>query len=144
MSVKLVPPDALIKELASYLKENRVVTPPPWAMFVKTGVAKERPPQDPDWWYIRCASLLRKLYLKGPIGVSRLRREYSDRHRVGHGKPHSAPASGSVIRKALQQLEAAGLVEKKDRKGRVLSEKGRKLIEDFCDRILKAMQPAAS
>jgi small subunit ribosomal protein S19e len=142
VSVKLVRPEALIRELARYLKENRLVTPPPWAMFVKTGVAKERPPQDPDWWYVRCASLLRRLYLKGPIGVSRLRREYSDRHRVGHGKPHSAPASGNVIRKALQQLEAAGLVTKQDRKGRVLSEKGRKLVEDFCDRILKAEQQA--
>jgi ribosomal protein S19E (S16A) len=33
-------------------------------------------------------------------------------------------------------------VTKQDRKGRVLSEKGRKLVEDFCDRMLKAEQQA--
>ncbi|MCS7094790.1 MAG: 30S ribosomal protein S19e [Thaumarchaeota archaeon] len=138
MSVKLVDSTRLIAELSRHLKEKKVVTPPPWAKFAKTGVAKERPPTDPDWWYVRCASIMRKLYLKGPVGVSRLRREYSDRHRMGHRKPHTAPGSGSVVREALQQLEAANLVTKHGNKGRVLTEKGRELVEEYCERIAKS------
>ncbi|MEM0481636.1 MAG: 30S ribosomal protein S19e [Nitrososphaerota archaeon] len=137
MSVRLVEPLQLIRTTARYLKENRIVSMPKWAPFVKTGVSKDRPPSDPDWWYVRCAAILRKLYIHNEgLGVSRLRRMYGGRHRMGHRNPHFAPGSGSVIRKALQQLEGAGLIEK-SKKGRVLTKKGRQLLEEISDSILK-------
>ena len=72
-----IPADDLIRKLAEYLKENvSETTPPTWAAFVKTGAHVERTPSDPDWWYVRCASILRKTYKEGPIGVSRLRKHY--------------------------------------------------------------------
>lgn len=72
-----VPASKLIEKLANYLKENvDEITPPPWASTVKTGAHVQRPPQNPEWWYTRCASLLRKIYVHGPIGVERLRAEY--------------------------------------------------------------------
>jgi len=136
--VQLVEPMKLIRKVAMYFKENRVIEPPPWAMFVKTGVHKERPPQDPDWWYIRAAAIMRKLYLRGPLGVSRLRKLYGGRHRRGHRPPKFAKGSGAIIRRILQQLEAAGLVQKYDRRGRVLTEKGRELLEEAAKAVLKA------
>ena len=136
--MQLAEPTKLIEKVAVYLKENKVIEPPQWAMFVKTGVHKERPPQDPDWWYIRAAAILRKLYLKGPIGVSRLRKLYGGRHRLGHKPPKFAKGSGAIIRKILQQLEDAGLAEKADKKGRVLSRKGRELLEEAAKVVLKA------
>jgi len=137
-NVQLVEPLKLIKKVASYLKENKVIEPPPWAMFVKTGVHKERPPQDLDWWYIRAAAMMRKLYIKGPIGVSRLRKLYGGRHRRGHRPPKFARGSGAIIRKILQQLEAAGLVEKADKKGRALTAKGRDLLDEAAAAILRS------
>ncbi len=135
--MRLVEPLQLIRTTARYLKENRIVSMPKWAPFVKTGVSKDRPPSDPDWWYVRCAAILRKLYIHNEgLGVSRLRRMYGGRHRMGHRNPHFAPGSGSVIRKALQQLEGAGLIEK-SKKGRVLTKKGRQLLEEISDSILK-------
>jgi len=136
--VQLAEPMKLIEKVAAYLKENKVIEPPPWAMFVKTGVHKERPPQNPDWWYIRAAAIMRKLYLKGPLGVSRLRTMYGGRHRRGHRPPKFAKGSGAIIRKILQQLEAAGLAEKADKKGRVLTKKGRELLEEAAKVVLKA------
>ena len=135
--MRLVEPLQLIRTTARYLKENKIVSMPKWVPFVKTGVSKDRPPSDPDWWYVRCAAILRKLYIhdKG-LGVSRLRRMYGGRHRMGHRNPHFAPGSGSVIRKALQQLEGAGLVEK-SKKGRVLTKKGRQLLEEISESIVK-------
>ncbi|MCF8885530.1 MAG: 30S ribosomal protein S19e [Nitrososphaerota archaeon] len=127
----------LIEKVANYLKENHVIVPPQWAMFVKTGVHKELPPQNPNWWYIRAASIMRKIYLKGPLGVSRLRTIYGGKHRLGHHPPKFAKASGAVIRKILQQLESAGLMEKADRKGRRLTPKGRELLEEAARAILK-------
>ncbi|MEM0088141.1 MAG: 40S ribosomal protein S19, partial [Thermofilum sp.] len=66
VGVKFVPPRMLVEELAQYLKENvKEVQPPEWSLYAKTGCFKDRVPDDPDWWYKRCASLLRKLYLYG-------------------------------------------------------------------------------
>ena len=43
-----VPADSLISELAKELKENKKINPPEWAQFVKTGVHKERRPENPQ------------------------------------------------------------------------------------------------
>ncbi len=140
VNVKFVPPQALIEEVAKYLKENvEEVKPPEWAMYVKTGCHKERVPEDPDWWYKRCASLLRKLYLHGPVGVERLRTAYGGRKDLGHRREHFRKAGGAIIRKALQQLEAAGLVTKVEGKGRVLTPEGRSLLDRIAAKIFRTM-----
>jgi len=141
LSVYDVPADVLIERLARYLKENvPEVRPPAWALFVKTGSHVERPPQDPDWWYVRCASLLRKLYLRGPIGVSRLRKMYGGRKRRGVRPAHFRRAGGSAIRKPLQQLEVAGLVVKDGNRGRRLSPKGMSLVDMVASQIRRELR----
>jgi small subunit ribosomal protein S19e len=133
-----VPAEVLIGKLSSYIKENiKEVTPPEWASHVKTGSHVERVPQVPDWWYVRTASILRKLYMNGPVGVQRLRGEYGGRKRVGNSPGHHAKAGGSIIRMSLQQLEKAGLVDKVDKSGRVVSKKGRSLLDAMSTQIKK-------
>jgi len=141
LSVYDVPADLLIQRLAKYLEENvPEVKPPAWALFVKTGSHVERPPQDLDWWYVRCASLLRKLYLKGPVGVSRLRKMYGGRKRRGVRPAHFRRAGGSAIRKPLQQLEEAGLVVKDGNRGRRLSPKGMSLVDMIASQIKRELR----
>ena len=133
VTAKDVPADALIARLAERLKGYSQIKPPEWAMFAKTGVSRERPPDNPDWWYVRAASILRKLYISGePIGVDTFRTIYGGRKRRGSAPAHFAKGSGSVVRKILQQLEQAGLVRATG-KGRVLTPEGRSLI----DRVAK-------
>ena len=135
-----VPPSKLIEELANYLKNNvDEVKPPPWAPYVKTGSHVQRPPQNPDWWFVRCASLLRKIYLKGPIGIAHLRSEYGGRKDFGTRPEHVRLGGGSIIRKALQQLEAAGLVET-TKKGRVITSKGRQLLDRLSTEIRRELE----
>ena len=64
-----VPADMLIKKLTEILKSEDL-NPPTWISFVKTGVHADKPPQKVDWWYTRCASILRKIYLNGPISIA--------------------------------------------------------------------------
>ncbi len=136
-----VPADILIDRLSKYLKENvREVRPPEWAAYVKTGSHVERAPHNPDWWYVRAASILRKLYIKGPIGVSRLRKLYGGRKRRGVKPAHFRKAGGSIIRHILQQLEEAGLAEKDGNKGRVLTPKGRSLLDAMAARIKRELE----
>ena len=136
-----VPPAILIERLAKYLKDNvDAVRPPEWALYVKTGVHKERPPQNSDWWYIRCASLLRKVYVKGPIGVEHLRAEYGGRKDRGVKPEHTRKGSGAIIRKALQQLEEAGLVETVKGEGRIVTPEGRSLLDSLSTEIKRELE----
>ena len=131
-----VPANVLINRLSGYMKENiREIQPADWAGFVKTGSHVERMPQNPDWWYVRSASVLRKLYMNGPVGVSRLRKEYGGRKRRGVRPAHFAKAGGNIIRSILQQLEQAGLAQKDGTKGRVVSGKGRSLLDAMSTQI---------
>lgn len=43
---------------------------PEWVDVVKTAVRKELAPVDSDWYYIRCASTARHLYIRGGVGVN--------------------------------------------------------------------------
>ena len=135
-----VPADVLIGRITDYIKGNvKEITRPEWAAYVKTGSHVERAPQDPDWWYVRTASMLRKLYMKGPVGVSRLRKDYGGRKRRGVRPAHFARAGGKIIRSILQQLETAGLVEKANNGGRVVSAKGRSLLDAMSGQIKREM-----
>ncbi|KER22014.1 hypothetical protein T265_09807 [Opisthorchis viverrini] len=84
---------------------------PDCADLVKLSTANELAPYDPDWFYIRCAAILRHLYLR-PTGMLGLRRIFSRKQRNGVRPSHRALAHSSVIRKALQQLESMGMCVK--------------------------------
>ncbi len=137
VSVNDVNANKLIEEVAKELKKMKEINPPEWAYFSKTGVHKERVPTQKDWWYIRTASLLRRIYLK-PMGVSRLRVVYGGRKNRGHKPNKFFKGSGSVIRKSLQQLEKAKLVKKSEnKKGREITPEGRKLLDSISYKLYK-------
>ncbi len=103
---------------------------PEWAKFVKTGSYKERPPEQADWWFLRAASMLRRIYIDGPVGTSKLRTYYGGLHRRGHKPAHFGKASGKIIRTILIDMEKSGLLVKVDKpkKGRVVTPEGQKLV----------------
>ncbi|MHA1268815.1 MAG: 30S ribosomal protein S19e [Candidatus Helarchaeota archaeon] len=137
-----VPARLIIEKLAEVLKEYEEIKPPSWANYVKTGSHRERAPDKPAevWWYIRCASLLRKLYIKGSIGINRLRIIYGGRKNRGSKPYHFRKAGGAIIRNALHQLEDAGLVEVINREGRVLTSKGVSLLDRIAHQIKLNLQ----
>ena len=133
-----VPSDELIDHLSKFLKENvGEVAPPSWAVNAKTGSHRERPPANPDWWYTRCASLLRKLYIHGPVGIARLRVEYGGRLRKGTHIEHSREAGGSAIREPLQQLQKAGFISIEAKQGRKLTTEGVSLLNRMAADVVK-------
>jgi len=135
-----VPASKLIEKLAKYLKENvDAVTPPTWASMAKTGAHVEKQPQDIDWWYVRSASLLRKIYIHGPIGIEKLRADYGGRKNYGVKPAHAAKAGGSTVRKALQQLETAGYIETFKPRGRRLTREGRKLLQERAEELSREL-----
>lgn len=120
-------PEKLVEKLKEELKKVEEVKPPEWVKFSKSGSHRERPPEQKDFWYVRTAAVLRRIYLEGPVGVERLRSYYGGRKERGYIPAHFRKASGNIIRKILQQLEKAGLIEKAAR-GRKITAKGQSLL----------------
>ena len=128
----------VVEKTAEKLKNIKEIKRPEWALFVKTGAHKERPPENRDWWYIRAASILKTIYLMGPIGVSKLRSRYGGKKNRGAMPEKFYKGSGSIIRKILQQLEKAELVkqgEKGVHKGRIITAKGKSFLDKIASEI---------
>ena len=138
VSVHDVPSSKLITALAGQMKEVPGIEQPEWSHFVKTGSHAERPPANAEWWYTRAASLMRKLYLHGPVGLGDLERAYGGSKALKYYPKHHRDAGGSSIRKILKQLEQAELVTKTP-KGRVLSSKGRSMIDRVSKEVFSAL-----
>jgi small subunit ribosomal protein S19e len=119
--------NSLIGKTAEKLKSMKLESPA-FVGLVKTGSHNSRPPEQDDFWYFRCASILRQAYMRETIGTRRLARHYGGSKRRGVRPEHRAPSGGSTIRKAIQQLEGAGLLVK-EKTGRKLSAKGRALLD---------------
>ena len=134
-----VPPSKLLPRLASELRQRESVRPPAWATFVKTGVHKERAPTQTDWWYLRSASVLRKVYLHGYIGIERLSAEYGGKRDRGSAPYHARTGSRSVLREIVHQLETSGLLQPYKTKGRRVSPEGAKLLDSVSREVLKAL-----
>lgn len=125
--------------LASALKEIPEFEKPDWVNLVKSGNAKKRPIEDVDFWYKRAASILRQIYKKKIVGVSRLRTRYGSRKSRGYKPEEFRKAGGKIIRTILQQCDKAGFTEiaktikgvKSKKPGRQLTEKGKKFMESI-------------
>ncbi|MBU1199503.1 MAG: 40S ribosomal protein S19 [Nanoarchaeota archaeon] len=129
----------MVDGLANELKP--ILQKPDWADFVKTGVSKQRPPADENWWFARGASILLKTNRLGPIGVSKLRTKYGSRKNRGVRPGKFFRGSGNIIRKLLQQLEQVGLLKQETKgkhKGRVLTPKAYSLIAQTHKKLDKA------
>ena len=127
-----IEPGVFNAALTLTLKEMKEFEMPEWAKFVKTSAGRERPPAALDWWQARAASILRQVYLKGLIGVQRLKTRYGGLKDRGMAPDIFYKGSGKVIRVILQQAEKAGFIEKfKDKKaGRRLTKKGKQFMDE--------------
>ena len=142
-----VDPNQLIDLIAKELQGISGMKPPAWATFVKTGAHKERPPVRKDWWHVRAAAVLRTVARLGPVGTSKLRTKFGGKHSRGYKSERFARGSGSIIRKALQQLEKAGLIKQAAKgihKGRVITKKASALMEAAAAKVSASKRGAAT
>ena len=136
-----VPADDLIEEVAARLDDR--IDEPDWVEFAKSGAGKELPPEQEDFWYVRSASLLRKVAQNEPIGIERLATEYgskkrgSNRYSVRPGEHEGG--SRNLIRTSLQALEDDGLVTTAAGEGRRLSDDGEAFLSEVAADVFEAL-----
>lgn len=138
-SVYEISPQEYNLKLAEALKNVPEFKEPEWVKFVKSSSSKERPIEDPDFWYKRAASILRQVYKKKSIGVNRLRTRYGSKKNRGNKPEMFVKSGGKIIRTILQQADKAGFTQaikeikgtNEKKIGRRLTESGKKFLEDI-------------
>ena len=130
-----VPPDKLIEKLVEILKKDPTFSPPEWSQFVKTGIHREKPPIEPDWWYTRTAAVLRKVYIKSPIGVKHVSQMFGGAVDRGSKPSKAWSSSRAIIRQMFKQLETAGFVKAVEGKGRVILPAGQRLLDNAAHEV---------
>ncbi|GAB2234411.1 hypothetical protein Drorol1_Dr00003663 [Drosera rotundifolia] len=134
-TVKDVSPHEFVKAYAAHLKQSGKIELPEWTDIVKIGVHKELAPYDPDWYYIRAASMARKIYLRGGLGVGAFRRIYGGSKRNGSRPPHFCKSSGSIAHHILQQLYTINIIDFDTKGGRRITSSGQRDIDQVAGRV---------
>jgi len=134
-----VPPGLLIEKVKQHLEKEEKAKPPEWAPFSRTGAHTEKAPVQADWWHRRLAAVLRKVYVRGPIGTSRLAAEFGGRRDDGSAPYHPIRGSRSIAREAMQQLESLGYLGKIEKRGRSITPQGRKLLDGLAKEIVREL-----
>merc|ERR1712196_506115 len=153
LNVKDVPAAEFIEAFARHLKKGNKIRMPDWLSHYKTACFKDLAPYDPDWLYIRAASVAYQIYMRGKVGVNTLRKHYSGKHRRGVLTEHSRLTAGKCIRYCLLELERAGFCgkmqfEKEDGStvvaGKSLTKKGVTDMDRIAGSILKNKRNAGN
>eukprot|EP01084_Bolivina_argentea_P253101 425042_1 len=138
LPVKDVNQQVFVRRLAHYLKKSKKVDIPEWVDCVKTGFAKELPPNTQDWLYIRMAAIIRRVYTRCPSGVGALSRRFGTKNKRRGVRPnHTATGGKKIIRYSLQQFEKLGWIRKAER-GRKLTFAGKNFLDSFSGRIKRS------
>ena len=138
--VRDVAATEFIKAYAEHLKNSDKFDLPVWADTVKTGVFKELAPYGDDWYYIRAASIARKVYLRPGIGIGQLQKWYGGSYRRGARTEHFRKAASGVIRSVLLQLEDMRVVEKISAGGRKVTIVGQQDLDRIAGSIVAAAE----
>jgi small subunit ribosomal protein S19e len=142
-TVKDVDQDKVVVAVALFLKKSGKLKVPDNMDIVKTSKSKELGPYNPDWFYVRCAAILRRMYHRGPIGVGCVKKIFGANKRNG-GKPsHFCRADGAISRRAVQALENIKLIEKHAEGGRKLSAQGQRDLDRIASQIVLTSRAAA-
>jgi len=135
VSVKDVSQQDFTVALAAHFKKSGKMKIPEWVDLIKTNVGKELAPYDEDWFYVRCASMARHIYIRSPVGVSTIRKIYGIRKSNGSKPSHWIRGAGGLARKALQALEGLKVIEKDQNGGRRLTSQGRRDLDRIAAQI---------
>ena len=129
VTVRDVSPAKFVAAYAEVLKNNDKFIVPKWADIVKTGVHRELAPYDPDWYFVRAAAIVRKIYLRPGTGVGALKKRFGGAYRRGSRPEIHRDSAAGVIRNILITLDELKITEKTSKGGRKISRVGQQALD---------------
>ena len=125
-----------VKAAANHLKQEGKLFVPNCSELVKTSHGKQRAPQSPDWYYIRCAAVLRALYIRPGQGYGGLAKRFSAKKNRGSRPEIYCKAGKGMLHWACKSLEKLKLIQKGQTSGRVLTKEGKKKADTIAFNVL--------
>eukprot|EP01083_Nonionella_stella_P121035 363417_1 len=135
ITVRDVSASEFIAAYALHLKNSDKFELPKWTDVVKTGIAKELAPYDPDWYYVRAAAIARKVYLQPGVGVGALQRKFGGAKNRGTRTFTFQKAASGCIRHILQQLLEIKVIELHPKSGRMISRVGQQDLDRIAGQV---------
>ena len=136
LTVRDISPHIFNSVYANFLKKSGRIEIPSWINIVKTGLSKKNSPTDPNWFFLKMASLARKFYLNRGKGIGNLKKEFGRKKRNGVRPSRKMKSSGKIIRLALQMLEKLKIIGWNKKGKRIISKKAKldmdKRAEKLC------------
>ena len=128
-TVKDVAPFDFVVAYAAQLKRSGKVEVPKWVDIAKTAHWKELAPYDPDWYYIRAAAIVRKVYLRQGTGVGALKKRFGGAYRRGAAPERHQDGAGGLIRTILLSLDELNITEAHGKGGRKVTRTGQQALD---------------
>jgi len=138
--VKDVNQQQFVTAFAAHLKKSGKLVVPEFCDIIKTAKFKELSPYESDWFYTRCASTIRHLYIRGSAGVKTFQKVYGGRQRRGTKPSHFCLSSKSLARKVFQALENINLLEMDESGYRRLTPQGQRDMDRIAGQIVASKQ----
>lgn len=128
-TVRDVPANKWCKAVAQQLKREGKIFVPTCSDLTKTSHGRERAPQSNDWYYMRCASVMRRIYVRPGTGYGGLSKAYGNLKNRGCKPERTIRAATGPLHWACKSLEGLKLITKGKGKGRVMTPAGKKLAD---------------
>ena len=120
-----------IRAMAQHLKQSGKLFVPSCTELVKQSHGNQRAPQNPDWYFYRCAAVLRRIYVRPGTGYGGLSKAFAIKKNNGSRPEKTVRASTGLLHWACRSLEGLKLIGKGKESGRILTKDGRRK----CDAI---------
>ena len=115
-----------VKTMAAHFKQEGKIFVPNCTELMKTSHGRERAPQNADWYYIRCAAVLRAIYLRPGTGYGGMSKRFGNKKNRGSQPEITTKSSRGLLHWCCRSLEGLKLVAKGKESGRVVTKEGRK------------------
>ena len=125
-----------VKAMASHLKQEGKLFVPRCSELIKTSHGRERAPQNPDWYYVRCAAVLRAIYLRPGTGYGGLSKRFSNKKNRGSQPEQYQKAARGPLHWCCRSLEGLKLIQKGKTSGRIITKDGRKKVDTVAFNVL--------
>ncbi|KAH9599047.1 Ribosomal protein S19e [Trypanosoma melophagium] len=134
-TLKDVRPWRWVKMCSRHFKREGRLFVPNCVEIVKTSHGRERAPQNPDWYYIRCAAVLRAVYMRPGVGYGGLSKRFGAKKNRGSRPEITTRASRGLLHWACKSLVKLGLIEKCEESGHRITKAGRKVVDSIAFQV---------
>ncbi len=141
-TIRDVAANKWIRAMAQHLKQEGKLFVPNCTEIVKQSHGNDRAPQNPDWFYYRCAAVLRRIYVRPGTGYGGLSKAFAIKKNNGSNREHTVRAARGMLHWACRSLEGLKLIAKGKSSGRVITKEGKKRADTVAFNVLIRRKPA--